>query len=370
MRLTAIYQIRTDAASVEARARSIAVEQSVEMPLVAIDDPAILSDIVGTVNGIFDIGDGLFEIRIDLAIATILNADGSGDAGQLLNILFGNSSLQADVVLADVELTPCFAARFGGPNHGISGLRARVDAGPRALTCVAIKPQGLPPERLARLAHRFALGGVDYIKDDHGLADQAYSPFTARVDACAAAVRAACAETGHSSRYIPSLWGNLDQLRASIATARNAGIDTVMVAPMLAGPSNVQILMADNPDMAFLAHPTLAGAARLAPELLMGKIFRLIGADAVVFPTYGGRFGYSPETCRRLAANARAPAGDLLPSIPVPAGGMTLARVSEQLDFYGPQTMLLIGGSLLLAGENLTRETAAFTAAVADHEYR
>jgi ribulose-bisphosphate carboxylase large chain len=50
----------------------------------------------------------------------------------------------------------------------------------------------------------------------------------------------------------------------------------------------------------------------------------------------------------------------------VPAGGMTLARVPEMLDFYGPDVMLLIGGSLLAGGE---RAAGDFTAAVASHTY-
>ena len=54
--------------------------------------------------------------------------------------------------------------------------------------------------------------------------------------------------------------------------------------------------------MAFFAHPTLAGAARIAPPLLFGKLFRLLGADAVVFPNHGGRFGYSPRYLPALAA--------------------------------------------------------------------
>ena len=60
----------------------------------------------------------------------------------------------------------------------------------------------------------------------------------------------------------------------------------------------------------------------------------------------------------------------LRPALPVPAGGMALARVPEILDFYGPDTMLLIGGSLLAARERLTVETAAFTHRVAAHRYR
>ena len=47
-----------DAASIEARAKGIAVEQSVEMPLDAIDDDDVLADIVGQVEDIQDQGDG------------------------------------------------------------------------------------------------------------------------------------------------------------------------------------------------------------------------------------------------------------------------------------------------------------------------
>ena len=182
-------------------------------------------------------------------------------------------------------------------------------------------------------------------------------------------MRRANLASGHATQYAPSLSGNLDQLRAQIALAREAGIGTVIVAPMIAGLSNIQALVRDNADIAFIAHPTLAGAARIAPELLIGKLFPLIGADAVIFPTYGGRFAYAPDTCKRLAANATSPPPPLLAALPVPAGGMVLARVPEKLDFYGPDTMLLIGGSLLLARERLTEETSAFTRAVADHVY-
>ena len=46
---------------------------------------------------------------------------------------------------------------------------------------------------------------------------------------------------------------------------------------------------------------------------------------------------------------------------------MTLERVPEMLDFYGPDVMLLIGGNLLAAGAHLTAETAAFTRRVRTH---
>ena len=249
-------------------------------------------------------------------------------------------------------------------------MRARLGIADRALTCSAIKPQGAPVEFLAHLAGQFTRGGIDWIKDDHGMADQAYGRFAQRMAACAAAVRAAARRTGHATRYAPSLSGTLDTMRRQIGQAREAGLDSVVVAPMIAGFATFHALVRENPDFVFLAHPAMAGAARIAPPLLIGRLFRLIGADAVVFPSHGGRFGCSPAMCRDLAARARQDWHGLAGAMPVPAGGMTLARVGEILDFYGPRTMVLIGGSLLEARTRLAEETAAFTHAVATHTHR
>jgi len=363
-RITAIYHVRSDARAIGARAQAIAVEQSVEMPLSAIEDQQILNEIVGKVEDISEIGNGVFAVRIGLAAATVGN-----DPGQLVNMLFGNTSLQDDVTLYDAEFPDELVRGFGGPHHGVAGLRQRTGIKGRAFTCTALKPQGLAPDRLAELAERFARGGIDFIKDDHGLADQAYSPFAERVGKIADTLQAIGRETGHRARYVPSLTGDLDALRAQAAAAKESGIDTVMVQTMIAGFSNVWKLARENPDLAFFAHPALAGASRIDPALLFGKIFRMLGADAVIFPNHGGRFGYSPETCRRIAATALAPWHGRAAAIPVPAGGMTTDRVPEMLDFYRADVMLLIGGALLDARERLTEETAAFVKKVQEYRY-
>jgi ribulose-bisphosphate carboxylase large chain len=98
-------------------------------------------------------------------------------------------------------------------------------------------------------------------------------------------------------------------------------------------------------------------------------VFRMLGADAVVFPNHGGRFGYSSETCRHLAQTARREWEGLRSSVPVPAGGMTPQRVPEMLDFYGADTMLLIGGGLLVARDRIVEETRAFVTGVRAHDY-
>jgi ribulose-bisphosphate carboxylase large chain len=360
MRITAIYRLAGSEADIDGKAQSLAIEQSVEMPLDAIDDARVLGEIVGRVEGIAPDGPGSWRVTVSLSAQTV-----GAEPGQLMNMLFGNSSLHEFAMLEDAELPPELARAFGGPNAGAAGLRARVHAPTRALTCAALKPQGMPPERLAALAERLARGGLDYIKDDHGLAEQAYSPFAERVAACAAAVRRAVAETGHPTRYVPNLSGNLDKLRTQLRIAADEGIDTVVTAPMVIGLPAFHAIVREHPAIAFIAHPAMGGAARIAPPLLIGKLFRLMGADAVIFPNYGGRFGYSPAMCTAIAQATRGEWHGLRAALPVPAGGMTLNRLPELLNVYGTEAMILIGGGLLSARERITSETAAFVAEVA-----
>jgi ribulose-bisphosphate carboxylase large chain len=359
-RILATYLVTSEAGQIAARAEALAIEQSVECPLDAIAEPRIRDDIVGRVDSVEAIGDSRFAVRIALASATA-----PAEPGQLLNMLFGNSSIQPDVALADVALPPHYLATFGGPRLGIAGIRARTGAQGRALTASALKPQGLSPEALATLARRLAMGGVDLIKDDHGLADQAFSPFAARVKAVGHAVREANDARGARTLYAPHVSGSLDDMRRQLDLIRREDIGALMLIPMIVGLANFHAVVREAEGLVVLAHPALAGAQRIAPELLLGRLFRLFGADATIFPHHGGRFAYTPQTCRALAGAARDGWGDLNPCLPVPAGGIAIDRIPELLAFYGRDVMLLIGGSLLAARERLTDEAARFTEEVA-----
>jgi ribulose-bisphosphate carboxylase large chain len=279
-------------------------------------------------------------------------------------MLFGNSSLHEHIELIDAEIPASLAGRFGGPRFGIAGLRERLGVHDRPLTCAAIKPQGLSADRLAAICETFARGGIDVVKDDHGLADQSYSPFAERVRACQRAVERVMRETGRRILYAPSMVGAPRALAEQARIVRGEGVGMVLLAPALVGMPVFHELVREHLDVPVLAHPAYAGAARVAPPLLLGKLFRLLGADAVIYPNYGGRFTYPEALCRAIAAAARGPLHDARPTLPVPAGGMTVERVPELVRFYGRDAMLLIGGSLLVADDLLAR-TRAFTAAVA-----
>lgn len=171
-----IYHVRSTPKEIAGRAEAIALEQSVELPRAAVRDPHIVENILARVESIAPLGDNLFEVAIRLARVT------TGDEpAQLLNMLFGNTSLQEDVLLVDVVMPDEMLSAFVGPRFGVTGLRALLGAEARALTCTALKPQGLSSAQLADLCRVFARAGIDLIKDDHGLANQSFSPFAERV---------------------------------------------------------------------------------------------------------------------------------------------------------------------------------------------
>ena len=356
-RILATYRITAPASEAPARARSLATEQSVEMPVDAIADPQVLRDIVGRVESIRE-GPGHFEVDVGIAPATT-----GHEPSQLMNMLFGNCSMQPEVELLDVRFPAGYERAFAGPRFGVEGIRTAAGVKGRPLTCTALKPQGSPVAHLAQLAYTFALAGIDVIKDDHGIANQAYAPFDERVPAVQKAIARANRERGGRTLYAPTFSGGPGALAAQARVAKECGVRMALVAPMLVGlPAFVEMQV--ELDIPVMAHPAFAGGARIAPPLLLGSLFRLMGADATIFPNHGGRFTYSRETCVAIADAARRPWHSVRASLPVPAGGMSVERVPEMIADYGRDSMLLIGGGLLSAGERLLERSREFVAAV------
>ena len=341
------YRIMAEPSRIEDRALGLALEQSVECPPDAIRDARVRDHVVGQVCAIDPVGAGLFDVRIALALETV-----GDDAGQLLNMLFGNASLQPDVAVVDLAW-PDGVPDLPGPQQGVAGVRQRTGVARGPLAFSALKPQGLPVAALAELAYLQALAGVDLIKDDHGLADSVSAPFAERVPAIQAAVARANAQTGGQTLYAPNLNGGPGKVRAQLQVCRDEGVGAVMMCPLLMGASQMVEWVREPLDMLVLAHPALAGVARIHPSVMYGTLFRLFGADLVIFPNFGGRFADDSQVCRRTAQRLAAPLAGRPPAMPVPAGGLTPERVPELVDFYGPDVALLIGGSLLAAADPL-----------------
>src|SRR5574341_2284107 len=346
-RFEVLYKLFCSPAELDTRAKDICIEQTVEFPPDLLPPGDIPEQVVGRVEETRT-AQGEAWVRISYPVEAA-----GDDLVQLLNTIFGNTSLKSSVRVEKLLLTDSLLSHFHGPRFGVTGLRRLLNIPTRPLLCTAIKPLGLSPVDLAEQAYKFALGGIDIIKDDHGITDQPFAPFKERVERCAEAVRRANKQTGYRTIYIPSLGVAHHRLLELAYFAKQAGAGGLLVIPALTGFDSMRMLADDDGlGLPVMMHPALLGGflgskeSGISHYALFGQITRLAGADATIYPNYGGRFSFSKEECLEIAAGARDALGKLSSIFPAPAGGMTMARVPEMLELYGPDIIFLIGGGL------------------------
>ncbi len=361
-RFKAIYHLTASAEKVKALAQDICIEQTIEFPEDLVGRRDIREQIFGQVISLRTLAPGRHEAVVQFAVEIAGN-----ELTQLLNVLFGNISLKPGIRLVGLDLPDSLLREFRGPRFGRQGLRELLAVPRRPLLGTALKPMGLSPQELADLAFRFALGGMDIIKDDHGLADQSFCPFIDRVARCAEAVQRANRQTGRHCLYFPNVTAPADRIIERASRAKELGAGGLVVSPGLTGVDAMRQL-ADDDRLALpiLSHPALQGSFTvracegISHGVLFGCINRLAGADACIFPNYGGRFNFSAQDCLDLLEGTGCELGHLRTIFPIPAGGMLLDRVTELLGFYGSEVILLIGGDLHRHGPDLTENCRKF----------
>jgi ribulose-bisphosphate carboxylase large chain len=365
-RFAVVYQLTGDAAEADAKARDICLEQTVEFPDELVPDGDIRAHILGRVESLERLAGERFAARISYAIETA-----GFELPQLLNLVFGNISLKPGIRLERLELSPRLLQSFSGPRFGRAGLRERLGVPQRPLLCTALKPMGLPATALAELAYQFALGGIDIVKDDHGLADQPFAPYRERVQRCAAAVARANRQTGRACIYMANVSAPADALLDHARFAKAAGAGGLLIAPGLVGLDMMRQI-ADDEQIALplMAHPAFQGSfvtsadSGISHYALFGQIARLAGADASIYPNYGGRFSFSHAECNSIVEGTATPMAHIKPIFPTPGGGMSLTRVAEMRASYGDDVIFLIGGGLHLHGPDLVENCRHFLALV------
>ena len=328
-------------------AASIAREQTVEAPP-GVGGDRLQARMLGRIERV-DPGRGggwLARIAYPLEATTT-------ELTQLLNVVYGNVSLMDGVRLVGLELAPAVLRSLPGPRLGIAGLRALVRVPARPLVSAAIKPIGLSSSELAGQAAAFARAGVDVVKDDHGLSVEGSAPFVERTRVIGEAVADANARTGGRTAYLPNVTGPLDTLGERLERVAALGLAGVVLCPSLMGLDALRRVAAAPRALAVMAHPSHAQTAPgrtegIAPAVLLGTLYRVAGADIVVYVNAGGRFSWPEETCHAVNRRLREPLEPLRRAFPAPAGGVNAADAGHWFARYGPDTMLLIGGSLLV----------------------
>ena len=363
-RFGVVYRLRGTESEALAQARDICVEQTIEFPADLVTGGDIREHILGRIKsfeGVLGSRD-VWEASINYAVEIT-----GFELTQLLNVVFGNFSLKPNVRVERLELPESILKVFKGPRFGIDGLRERLGVFGRPLFCTALKPMGLPVKTLAELAYQFALGGVDMIKDDHGLADQPFAPFDERVKRCAEAVMRANEKTGGHCLYMPNISLSADRIMEKARYAKECGAGGLMAAPGLVGPDTVRWLAEeDEIGLPIISHPAFQGTFvadvnnGISHYMVFGQLPRLMGADASIFPNYGGRFSFTREDCLDIVHGATEPMSHMKPIFSAPGGGMSLERIPGMVDTYGKDVIFLIGGALHKSGPDLVDNCRRF----------
>lgn len=361
-RFQVIYHLTGTESECRDKADSICLEQTVELGDALVPDGFIRNEIVGQIESFSRMDDSCWETSI-----SYLAESSAFELTQLLNVIFGNSSIKEGIRVFDFILGAELLEKFSGPRFGIQGMRDIVNVPDQPLICSALKPMGKTPAQLAELAYDFALGGIDYIKDDHGLSNQPFCPFQDRVKACVEAVGKANAKTGKRCVYVPNVTAPATEILERAIFASENGAGGMLVMPGLVGFDTMRALADDDQiNLPIISHPSLLGSMvtcrqnGFSHQAIFAKLQRLAGADSSVYPNWGGRFGFSKEECQSINENCKVKMGNYRPIFPTPGGGMSMERIPELFEVYGDDVMFLMGGGLFEKSDDLVANTRYF----------
>jgi len=197
------YRIFGNEADASSKARDICIEQTIEFPDELVPEGIIKEHIIGRIESFEPYDAESFKALISYAVEITAN-----ELTQLLNVIFGNISIKPGIRVEDIAIPPSLLRSFKGPRFGRKGIRSLLCAPEGPLLSTALKPMGLSSKELAELAYQFALGGINIIKDDHGLTNQCLAPFEERVYLCAEAVKRQILRQG----VIVFIWQNVTPL--------------------------------------------------------------------------------------------------------------------------------------------------------------
>ena len=378
-----IVTYRIEASTYE-EAKSIAwavqVEQTIEFPYEFVTDPYIKETITGRLESLEPIVEDSPYINVGVMPNAVIDTSRyylarisyhedttALEATQFLNVVFGNSSLQPHIWVVDIELCPTLYDVFKGPQFGLQGIRRLVETPTRPMIQAVVKPMGTPNVELARMCGAYTRGGADVIKDDHGISNQSFSQYKDRVKRCAAMVQEMNAVHGTHTLYAANVSGDGTDVLERAYFAKEAGATALMVAAGLVGFGWLHKLATDeNLRLPIIHHPAYSGGfvspgvSGVADYLQLGLLPRIFGADMSIFVSYGGRFTFTEEQCKRISSYIKRPMGLMKAACPAPGGGVTDARLNELVELYGNDTMFLVGGDMFRRGPDIEANMSYF----------
>ncbi|AFO56068.1 ribulose bisphosphate carboxylase, type III [Natrinema sp. J7-2] len=280
----------------------------------------------------------------------------AGSMPQLLSCIAGNIlGMKAvdSIRLEDCDWPESITSGFPGPQFGPSVAREKLDAGERPVLATVPKPKvGLSTDAHARIGEEAWRGGVDLLKDDENLTDQAFNPFADRLAESLAARDRAQEETGERKDYLVNVTAETTEMLERVDLVAEHGGGFVMVDVITCGWAAVQSVRerCEDHGLAIHAHRAMHAAFdRLdhhgVSMRVIAQIARLCGVDHIHTGTAGlGKLANedTPGINEWLTSDCHG----LRPVLPVASGGLHPGVVDQLIDALGTDIIVQAGGGI------------------------
>ena len=341
MDLVAKYHVETDL-PIQKAAEAIAAEQSTgTWTAVRGADNPLAARVISAAGDVVEIGfpEELFE---------------PGNIPQYLSVvagnLFGLGALKK-VRLEDVIFPERLVRSHRGPRFGIEDARKILGVHDRPLVGTIVKPKvGLDPAGTAAIASAAVRGGLDLVKDDETLTDQAFCPLIPRLEAVMSALDKVERETGKKAFYAVNVTTGADQILERAEAAVDHGANMVMVDVLTAGFSALEVL-SRNVNVPVHVHRTMHGAftrdkSHGISMVPIARLVRLAGGTNLHTGSYMGKMAGEREENDLCRDALRNPWYDMKRVFPVASGGVYPGKVHGNLDGYGIDCIIQAGGGV------------------------
>ena len=316
------------------------------------DKTAYVHALDGEVLEITPVGDRLYQTKIRYPYEIFE----PGNIPQYLSViagnLFGLGKLES-VRLTDMEMPK--ALMGCGPKFGIEGVRALVgtERSRRPHVGTIIKPKvGLNPKDTAEVAYQAAVGGLDLIKDDETLTNQAFCPLLERLELVMGALDKAKDETGKQVLYAVNVTTGGERIVETAHAAVKAGANMLMVDVLTAGFSAIQAL-AEDPfiTVPIHVHRTMHGALTRNQNhgIAMRPIAILVrsaGGDQLHTGTVSGKMGGKADEVLGDNREITRTIEGIKPVFPVASGGLHPGKAAAEIAKLGTDIVLQAGGGI------------------------
>ncbi|MBI4051852.1 MAG: hypothetical protein HY400_05040 [Elusimicrobia bacterium] len=263
----------------------------------------------------------------------------SQDVSSWLSIIFGGISIHPALYWKDAYWPRSFRMRFKGPRWGMSGIREALFLAKQPLFMGILK--NFHNRSLADIKRdmlEFGMGGADILVEDEKMADLSRCPFEARLELGLQAVAEVEKRTGRKMIYAPNIGDRPDRMVRKLEKVISMKGRAVAVQPYAYGLGTLS-LAAEILDgrAAILAQGAFAGPwlKQISPELVLGSLPRLCGADGVLCPGSEGDFRLGREKLEKISFRLRQPVEGWRSSCIFLAVSRIPEDIDEVLEFLG-----------------------------------